>query len=151
MRVDFGFKDVDRGWDAIKQIIENSRDRDVKVGVQADAGSAMVTVASANEYGTDKIPARSFIRAAIDKSASELSKAAAELGRRVIDRSTTQDNALGLLGLLAQKRIVEEIRSGVPPPNAASTVKAKGSSATLIDTGALRQSIRHKISDRSEA
>lgn len=140
--------DTDRGMGAIGRVINAARDRDVKVGVQAEAGGELVSVATYNEYGTTTIPARSFIRTAIDENAAEIGKAAAELGGRVLDAEMSKEQALGQLGLVAQRKIVEKITSNVPPPNAPATVKAKGSSATLIDSGQLRQSIRHKVVDR---
>lgn len=146
----FSFRDADKGWNAIGRAIDNARDRDVKVGVQSDAGGALVNVATWNEYGTQQIPARSFVRSAVDKGVSEIARAAGEFGRRVLFNAESQEVALGKLGLVVARKIQEQIRSNVPPPNAESTVERKGSSATLIDTGQLRQSIRHKVVDRSE-
>jgi len=40
---------------------------------------------------------------------------------------------------------IDKIKSGVPPPNAPSTIKKKGSSTTLIDSGDALGSIDHKI------
>lgn len=47
--------------------------------------------------------------------------------------------------LKIEKAVVDEINSGVPPPNAPSTIKAKKSSKTLIDSGKMRQHVDHKI------
>jgi len=47
--------------------------------------------------------------------------------------------------LKIEKAVVDEINSGVPPPNAPSTVKRKKSSKTLIDSGKMRQHVDHKI------
>jgi len=47
--------------------------------------------------------------------------------------------------LKIEKAVVDEINSGVPPPNAPSTIKRKKSSKTLIDTGKMRQHVDHKI------
>lgn len=139
--------DTDRGMGAIGRVVNAARDRDVKVGVQSESGQ-LVNVATYNEYGTATIPARPFIRSAIDENAADIGKAAAMLGGRVLDAEINKEQALGSLGLFAQRKIVEKIRSNIPPPNAPSTVNAKGSSATLIDSGQLRQSIRHKVVDR---
>ena len=40
---------------------------------------------------------------------------------------------------------IDKIKSGVPPPNAPSTIKRKKSSTTLIDSGDALGSIDHKI------
>ncbi len=146
----FSFQDADNGWKAIGRAIDNARDRDVKVGVQSDAGGELVNVATWNEYGTKHIPARSFVRSAIDKGVSEIARAAGEFGRRVLFNAESQEVALGKLGLVVARKIQEQIRSNVPPPNAPETIERKKSSKTLIDKGQLRQSIRHKVVDRSE-
>lgn len=146
----FSLSDTDKGWDAVRKTIDRARERDVKVGVQSESGGELVNVATWNEYGTHTIPARSFVRAAIDQGAADIGKHAAELGGQVLDGKLSTETALGRLGLSAARKIQEQIRSNVPPPNAPSTVRAKGSSKTLINTGQLRQSIRHKVVNRSE-
>ena len=48
------------------------------------------------------------------------------------------------IGMKLENAIRIKILSNVPPPNALSTIKAKGSSHTLIDTGELLESISHE-------
>jgi hypothetical protein len=52
---------------------------------------------------------------------------------------------LKLVGEAAKADIQAKIRSNVPPPNAPSTIAQKGSSKTLIDTGAMLRSIDYKV------
>ena len=42
----------------------------------------------------------------------------------------------------------EAISAGIDPPNAESTIKAKGSSTPLVDDGTLRQSITYVIDEK---
>lgn len=49
------------------------------------------------------------------------------------------------LGMDLENAIRNKILSGVPPPNAPATIKAKGSSHTLIDQGTLLDSIEHTV------
>lgn len=49
------------------------------------------------------------------------------------------------LGRLAQGHIQAEIVALSTPPNAPSTIRKKGSSNPLIDTGAMRQAVTWKI------
>ncbi|BCQ68236.1 hypothetical protein PEQA60_22260 [Pseudomonas sp. Eqa60] len=51
--------------------------------------------------------------------------------------------AVGVVAEAAVKVYMTELRT---PPNAASTIRQKGSSNPLIDTGAMRQSVTHKVS-----
>ncbi len=47
--------------------------------------------------------------------------------------------------LKIEAAVVKKIQSGVPPPNAPSTIKQKRSSKTLIDTGEMIQHVDHRI------
>lgn len=47
--------------------------------------------------------------------------------------------------LKIEKAVVDKINSGVPPPNAPSTIKAKKSSKTLVDSGEMLKHVDHKI------
>jgi len=49
------------------------------------------------------------------------------------------------IGMDFENKIREKILSNVPPENAPSTIAAKGSSHTLIDTGELLSSITHLV------
>jgi len=49
------------------------------------------------------------------------------------------------VGMKIENAIRIKILSNVPPPNAASTIKAKGSSHTLIDTGEMLESVSHEV------
>lgn len=48
--------------------------------------------------------------------------------------------------LKIEAAVVKKIQSGVPPPNAPSTIKRKKSSKTLIDSGEMMRHVSHKIS-----
>ena len=49
------------------------------------------------------------------------------------------------VGMKIENAIRLKILSNIPPPNAASTIKAKGSSYTLIDTGEMLESVSHEV------
>ena len=54
------------------------------------------------------------------------------------------------IGMFLENKIREKILSDVPPPNAESTIKRKGSSHTLIDDGILLSSITHTVETSDE-
>ena len=58
-----------------------------------------------------------------------------------VDGAKKVYHQIGMVGASA----VQKKFGTVPPPNAPSTVKKKGSSATLIDTGALRAAITYVV------
>lgn len=55
------------------------------------------------------------------------------------------DKSLNLTGEIMRGDIIKSLTNTTTPPNAPSTIKQKGSSHPLIDTGFLRASISYEI------
>ena len=95
-------------------------------------------IALYNEFGTETIPSRPFLRnaeAKIQERAEEIVKAGIEDGKTLnrIIHEVAED---------MRNQIVESITSNTPPPNKPSTIRQKkGSTGTLRDTGQLRVSV----------
>lgn len=140
--------DKDMGYQTI--ITNLSRlEGTVKVGIMADAGSekdgaSLVEVATYNEFGTQHIPARPFVRQTTDKGA--WGSMAARLEDRVA-HGMDPHQALEILGNKAEGDMKATIGRGHFVPNAPNTIKQKGSSQPLIDTGRMRNSVSHKVED----
>ena len=83
-----------------------------------------------NHFGTEDIPPRPFLQFDQDKAAKLVRKAI------VSDGDTVSLIKVGLTAMI-QENIVD-LRT---PANAESTIKKKGSSNPLIDTGAMRQAV----------
>ncbi len=115
--------------------------RSAFVGVTGSQGSDLVVIAAANEYGTSdgRIPSRPFLRNALNKP--ELVAFVQNIATKYIKGDTGLDESLNKIGAYTAGLVQRSIGSDTPPPNAASTIKRKGSSKTLINTGRLRQSI----------
>jgi len=145
-------QDIDRGYKKLFEMAEKmSRKPYVKVGVVGNAakerdddGATVAEYASYNEFGTENIPERSFIRATIDERRNRLFGKALQLQSAVLAGKMSLDLALDQIGLLTQANIQQKIEKLRDPANAPSTVAAKGSSNPLIDTGRLRQSISYE-------
>lgn len=143
-------KSVDKG---LAEIIADDRAiaaHGVKFGVQADAGSedgvSLLDIAIWNEFGTEDIPPRPFMRDFLDKNRSVLD---AEMDR-VVDqiRGGAQPRAaLAMLGEFAQNQQRAHVRAspGWAEPNARSTIRAKGSAVPLIDDSVLVNAIRYEV------
>lgn len=123
----------------------------VKVGIFADAASvgknghtSIAEYAAYNEFGTSHIPSRPFMRQAIDKYAKAWGQAAEAAEKRVAG-GMSPHQALELIGNIAEGHIKQTIGRGSFAPNAANTIKQKGSSQPLIDTGAMRGAVRHEV------
>lgn len=129
----------------------------VKVGFPAGStDSDNINKAVWNEFGTSRgIPERPFMRnamrnnkaaykAAMKAAAATIIKQAA-LGRSAADEKR---KALKKLGVLAQGDIQAEITSLRTPPNAASTIRQKGSSNPLINSGEMRAAVTFQIKEK---
>ena len=107
-------------------------------------GTSLPMVGFIHEYGTGNMPERSFIRAWVDTNKAQINRMTDTLYGKVIDGKLNADRAIKLLGEFAEggiKKYMTELKS---PANAESTIKAKGSSNPLIDTGIMRANIKHK-------
>ena len=129
--------------------MQAARVAEVVVGVhQGDSngeGQQIAEYAAYNEFGTEKIPERSFMRSAFDENQQAISQDMANRYAQVQAGTITVYQALGLIGLRHQDQIKNKIDTNIPPPNAPATIAKKGSSHTLIDTGAMKNSIHYII------
>lgn len=148
-----GVRVIDRGYKGALDRTHALHGSSVKIGllddgsVSADGTMSLAAVGSVHEYGSDLagVPERSFIRSAMDENAGDLTTIQRDAVERVSKGTLTPQVALGRLGLWAQAKIQGKISSNIPPPNAQSTIDAKGSSATLIDSGRMRASIAFAV------
>jgi hypothetical protein len=142
---DHGYRKMMRGLD------KSTRGIEVTVGVHEEEGSSatasgksVAEVAEINEFGEGP-PARPAITGWADdresKVLADLRKAREEAlaaGKSVAQRA--DQLAQGYAG-----EIQARIAGGIPPPNAESTIRKKGSSTPLVDKGIFRSSIRGKV------
>ena len=143
--------DIDKGW---KQIVENLTKlskTELKVGIFEDAVNEGVSVAQyahINEFGglTETgaiIPSRSFMRSTAEEANGW--KEDMEATYEKILNGADVKSAMGELGGVVQAVIERKIESNIPPPNSPKTLARKKGNKTLIDTGAMLDSIRYKI------
>ena len=142
-------EDIDHGYSVIIDQLSKLHGR-VKVGLFADSGdedgTSLAEIAGYNEYGTAHIPPRPFVRQTVDKKSFDWGSAAAKLEDRVAKGMSTHQ-ALEILGNKAEGDMKEEVTKGNFRPNAPSTIRQKGSAQPLIDTGRMRNSIKHKVEE----
>lgn len=157
-------RDTDHGYNDLVRRLYGMRKAKIKVGILSGDGAeqgrvdnpaeTLLLVAICNEFGTtdpvtgeEHIPERSFIRAWFDEAEPKKREELTTLMREVVAGRRDKDDVLELLGLRCVGEIQERIATSIPPPNAASTVRRKGSSTTLINHGQLRAGITHKVVD----
>ena len=142
----------------MKQFIKNlGNELQVNVGVPRGAGVyedglTIATIAAVNEFGTEdgRIPARPFLRPAIEENTAVYLRIVERDLPEILAGKQPMTRLLHRLGNLATGHVQRKIVDGPFTPNAPSTIRAKGSSSPLIDTGALRQSINYEIFDNRE-
>ncbi|HEV7258939.1 MAG TPA: hypothetical protein VGN82_14255 [Bosea sp. (in: a-proteobacteria)] len=119
----------------------------VKVGFpKGKADADVVSIAIWNHLGTSRgIPPRPFITIAMYKSRREIRAALRKIAKGTVENGTPIAAQLPKLGAYGAGKIQDQIAANTPPPNAPSTIRQKGSSRTLIDTGRMRQSVTWEI------
>lgn len=119
---------------------------DTTAAAANDTGSradlTVADVATFNEFGTSRIPQRSFIRAWVDENADFIQKTIAGQMRLVAAGKLDAETAAERIALACEGSMKQRISRGIPPPNAPATIARKGSSKPLIHTGQLRKAIR---------
>lgn len=154
-------KDTDKGWKALRARLGAANDLIVTVGVHAPEGAkpadpeaespiTVSEIATIHEYGMGNSPERSFIRAWADQKAAENDMALRKIAQAIIQGKYDGRTGLERFGLLAVGQIQTRISNGIPPPNAESTIRQKGSSTPLIKTGHLRSAIRHLVRGKGQ-
>ncbi len=120
----------------------------IKVGVQgkdADArptggDATLAQIAAFNEFGMG-VPERSFIRSTLDAGARKYNAIMKKVGDAAVAGKITVETGAMLVGTVVEGDVKQAISNGIPPPNAESTIAAKGSSTPLINEGQLRGAI----------
>lgn len=140
-------KSSSKGLDAYVRQVNALDGHGVKVGIQSDAGThegtSILDIAIYNEFGTETIPARPFIRDFAQRNEKGLGLAMDRIATK-IERGATVDAGLAQLGEFAQQNQQAHVRASKSwaVPNASSTIKRKGSDVPLIDDGVLVNAIR---------
>lgn len=126
-----------------------------KVGLKRSKGSGhprvtnmadMATIAAVHEFGSKarNIPARSFLRPAFDVHKKKLMRLKERLAKDMIDGKIGFQQAFGILGEFAVNKVKRQIDAVMEPPLKPESIRRKGSSKPLIDTGQMRATVTYK-------
>lgn len=144
---------TDRVWRNLRDRIRKLGDFHVKVGVldsnQPHGLISMAELAAIHEFGAPaaNIPERSFIRRTFteEEGKAELRKITFGLAQNIVNDKMSLTQALEALGVWGANAVRRRVKMGLWPPLRPQTVKRKGSSAPLVDTGQLINSVTHKV------
>lgn len=142
----------DSGWSPKLKALFKKYDLTVGIHVEDngrnDQGLTNAQVGAFHEFPNSRVPQRPFLRPTFDEKQNDyrkyLSRAYAQIAKRGGDPKT----ALELIGMRVASDVKNRIRDGIPPTLKASTVKRKGSSTPLIDTGQMLNSIDFQVHEK---
>ena len=125
--------------------LESAKSKSAYVGIPAEADEPvedgeefnLASLAAVLEFGNERIPSRPFLRQTLQENQEKYTDLFAQLFGQGVDIPQIYEQ----IALVAQADVQLNIVKGEWVANAESTIKRKGSSKPLIDTGRLRQSI----------
>lgn len=133
---------------AFMKMLKELAELQVRVGFQSgentENGVDMCDIAAFNELGTINSPSRPFLRKSVDENQDKIN-AFLQGTKTDLLSGKTAEAVLKEIGIFQKDLIQEKITEGSYVPNAASTIRKKGSDKPLIDSGKMRQSVNYVI------
>lgn len=135
-----------------QQMLRELATLEVKVGFQngdakEDDGTDVCDVAAWNELGTEHMPSRPFLRKSIDENEEKIVNFMKSQKGNMLNGASAEQ-VLKEIGIFQKDLVQEKITNGSFEPNKESTIRKKGSSKPLIDTGRMRQSVNYVIKQK---
>lgn len=143
--------DRDLGLKAFIRQLEQARRIEVVVGIlegYTNGDATIAEYAACNEYGTENIPERSFMRTSFDENVSKIQNDMNNEAGKVMASQSDVRSALSVIGMKHVDRVKRKIGSNIQPANHPETIRRKKSSRTLIDTGAMLNSVQYLVRAR---
>jgi len=118
----------------------------VKVGLPQGSndypdGTSVIMVGAVHEFGSSKVPERSFLRSTVIEKKRDYKDLFRKLSFKIIKGDMDTKRALGIIGLAVQTDVQDKITDIDSPP----LVYREGN--PLVDTGHLRQSITFEVDE----
>lgn len=140
--------DRDLGWKKFATSVRAMKGKQaVDVGFFLDE---VALYAAANEFGTDKIPSRPFIRQTVDKNQAKYLRMMERAGLRIGPGLSPADALIPIANEL-RNDLITAIQTWQSPPNAPATVDKKGYDAPLTETGQMQRAITWRVAPRGGA
>jgi len=150
-RIKVKVKDIDKGFKQLAAQLGGMGS--VSLGIHEaqakeahpDSELTVGQIGAIHEFGLG-VPARPFVRTWIDTNANKLVQEAANQYRLVAKGGISRKAALENLGYAWTDRLRKWVRAGnVRPTLSASTIKSKGSSIPLVDSGKMINSVQYRV------
>ena len=125
-----GVNHIDVGWTALNRYDDDDR-------------TPVAHVAFLNEFGTERIPERPFMRSGVDRALPDVNDAiVAEIDGGTLRVDAGLAERIGGLVADAIRHTIEAVRT---PVNAPATRKRKGKSDPLVDTEKMARSVDYTV------
>jgi hypothetical protein len=150
---------IDKGWKRILQSVKKMhKGARVKVGFMHQEGTyedsdvTVVDVAIWNEFGTETIPERPFMRQTSQKMQPRMEQLSEKLLIKYIEGKTSIDSALDVMGLTMVSAYKNAINNWTSPPNAPATIlqKARKAGRAKIESDIKRRTKKGESRESAE-
>ncbi len=134
-------------FERLKSACRSMDGKKIVVGIVGDGvDSEVLKIAAAHEYGTDKLPERSFIRASFDADQDKLGNIVSGQVNKVLSGQISANAAANAIGAQAAQLVQNFIdENRVKPP---SDFSKKTQHTTLYETGThIRDRIAFKVEE----
>jgi hypothetical protein len=140
----------DLGYNAIRAQLRMAGGMEVAVGILAGSkneGHPIAEYAADNEYGTDRIPSRPFMRTAFDENRADIQADFTKQSMGLLQGKRTAHQTLTIIGQKQADRIKNTItdRDFLPRLSPVTVARKKGSEKTLVDTGAMVNAVQISV------
>jgi len=148
------YKVVEKWGRGMNRKLIDIAETEMKLGITEKSGApehpnsnerTIGDIAFFNEYGTMTAPARSFVHDWVAGNIDLIAKNMETDVLRVLMSSESMKVALSKRGVVYRNSVIKRIMSRIPPPNAESTIAAKGSDIPLIDTATMLAAIVYEV------
>ncbi len=138
------FTDKDLGFDAIMKGLAKLDGSSFKAGLMPPASQDVVDRGAANEFGTQTIPARPFMRGAVDANPQQVNEILVKLVTKAAKGQGVflKEAAVGFENLI-KKQIADS--PAWAKELAPSTIREKNFNHPLIDTSEMHDSISSEV------
>lgn len=143
------FRREGQGTAKIVATLEGLQGKAAKVGwfetSRYPEGTPVAYVATIQEFGTSRIPARPFMRPAVADHGQEWLDLLAEGAKASMNGGPSPVQVLEMVALQAAGNVAEKIVAVTSPALSPVTVARKGFDKPLVDTGQMLQSVTGKV------